>query len=816
MRPSVTKGVVRSLAALAVGTAALAALPAGASAQTLDAGALKVELVADPFALRFSGAATLATSPAPATGALGARAGGGWAQALRATSVTRDGDALVADVATNGAVSLQVRISKVADGIVAVDVAAPGADNIGAGFDARPGEGLLGFGERSNAVDQRGRDVESYVSDGPYQPEEYPFMSFFVPGPGLRPRDDATYFPMPWLLSTAGHGVLLDQPETSTFHLANETPEAWSVEATGSLLHLRVVGGPLPADVLRRFTAWQGRQPRLDAPWVYGTWYQPRGNENERLEQMRREDVPISVLETFLHYLPCGNHLADRNAVKARTARLHGYGVAALAYFNPMLCTSLPAFSEAAQKGLLTKRGDGTPYTYPYTSSPTTRFDVGQMDFTHPDATAFYGGLLREAIDDGFDGWMEDFGEYTPPDAVGADGASGDRAHNRYVTLYHRAAEIATRDAPRPIANYVRSGFTGTPAHARIVWGGDPTTDWGFDGLRSAVTQALSIGLSGVSRWSTDIGGFFALGSRALSPELLARWIAFGSVVGVMRNQANGVSLPEKTRPQPHEPDILPIWKRFAKLRTQLLPYWLAADAQYRRSGLPLMRHLALAYPHDVLARTREDEFLVGDDLLAAPVLEPGVSERTVYLPPGDWIDLWRSAELREGDLALEPLRTTLVRGGRDVAVPAPLEELPLFVRAGAMLPLVPADIDTLADAYDTPGVISLRERRNRVILVAFPRGRSRSEFFTDGRVSSTELKRRWVLRFSGKRRRRVELKAALGALNKPFTPCRVRVGRRVLRRKAWSYDAATAVLRARFTVGNTRVEIGRCQARRA
>src|SRR3712207_3584555 len=233
----------------------------------------------------------------------------------------------------------------------------------------------------------------------------------------------------------------------------------------------------------------------------------------------------------------------------------------------------------------------------------------------------FFGRLLREAVEDGFDGWMEDFGEYTPPDARAADGTPGAQMHNLYPTLYHRTATEQT--AGRPIANYVRSGFTGTAPYARIVWGGDPTTDWGFDGLESSVRNGLTMGLSGISTWGSDIGGFFSLGARRLTPGVFKRWIQFGAVSGGLRAKSEGMAIPEKARPQVETPDVLPIWRRYARLRTQLLPYLQAADADYQRTGMPMMRSFALLWPEDARLSGVEDAFLLGDDLLAAPVIRP-------------------------------------------------------------------------------------------------------------------------------------------------------------------------------------------------
>src|SRR5262249_58903009 len=132
---------------------------------------------------------------------------------------------------------------------------------------------------------------------------------------------------------------------------------------------------------------------------------------------------------------------------------------------------------------------------------------------------------------------------------------------------------------------------------AQVVWGGDPTTDWGFDGLTSALWSGLGMGLSGIAVWGSDIGGFFALGDRTLTAELLTRWVQLGAVSGVMRTEANGFAFPPKPRPQIYDDDQIENWKRYAKLRTELYPYVTAALREYRRTGLPLMRHLVLVDP---------------------------------------------------------------------------------------------------------------------------------------------------------------------------------------------------------------------------
>ncbi len=384
-------------------------------------------------------------------------------------------------------------------------------------------------------------------------------------------------------------------------------------------------------------TALTGRQPPAEAPFFFGPWFQEDPGDQASIEILREADAPASVGQTYTHYLPCGDHQGNENGQRERTALYHRNGLAVTTYFNPMICTDYdPVYQQAVDAGVLHRDITGQPYIYKYTGS--TVFFVSQFDFSNPATTNFYGNLLNEAVGHGYDGWMEDFGEYTPPDVVSHDGTPGPAMHNRYVTLYHRAARTFTSATDKPLARFNRSGWTGAAAESQIVWGGDPTTGWDFDGLRSSVYNGLSMGASGVSLWGSDIGGFFALSVPQTSPELLVRWLQFGFASGVMRTQANGFELVPSDRAQIFDDGILPIWRRYAKLRTQLYPYLAAAQRVYDRTGLPMMRSLALMYPGDRRGAALEDEYLFGPDLLVAPVVEEGARKRSVYLPRGRWV----------------------------------------------------------------------------------------------------------------------------------------------------------------------------------
>lgn len=800
----------------------------------VSAGPLRVKISEDPWHLSFtdqSGRTVLSEHPGTGTGptgTLGFAAEGTWRHATRVVSAQRTKGGYIAELATTDPLGrrIEVRVARAAEGVIALDARVRGSATtlsaLGMGFEARDGERYLGFGQRANAVDQRGNTVENYVSDGTYQPEERPFVAPLIPPPGFRGRDDATNFPIPWLLSTAGYGVLVGNAEPSYYRLGTDQPGGWSLEVTGApsgessdepapppeRLSVRIFAGPQPADVLNRFTRETGRQPQPAAPWYFGPWFQPSGSPEEQLGQvaeLQQRDAPVSLAQTYLHYLPCGEHRARRDEERAMVAAFHDAGLAVTTYVNPMVCTSYePLYSEAVQQGALTKNQLGEPYVYRYrTSSP---FLVGQFDFSDSAGRAFFSRPLAEAYEDGHDGWMEDFGEYTPLDSFSANGMDGTEMHNLYPVHYHCAGYHFAHAQGRPLVRFQRSGWTGAARCAQVVWGGDPTTSWGFDGLGSALTQALSVGLSGISTWGSDIGGYFALGTNQLTPELLIRWIQFGAVSGVMRTQAEGIAVPPKARPQIYDEEILPFWRRYAKLRTQLYPYLVAADATYQKTGLPIMRHLVLAYPQDARAAARDDEFLFGPDLLVAPVLEPGARQRTLYLPKGAWVDLWRSVDYDDKTGRLELRGARVLEGRRSVTLPAPVSELPLLARAGTILPMLPADVGTLTDYGSAPDVVRLAQRSNELELLAFPRGHSSAHFFDGERVSSREYAGGWELSINGERPRSYRLQASLTMLAYPFTPCQVTLDGRPLPRTAWHYEHGALTVHFQTRAGRLNV----------
>ncbi|MGH7750223.1 MAG: TIM-barrel domain-containing protein, partial [Candidatus Dormibacteria bacterium] len=352
-----------------------------------------------------------------------------------------------------------------------------------------------------------------------------------------------------------------------------------------------VYAGPAPLDALRRYTAATGRQP-APARWFFGPWYQSGHANHVPLEEERRQvealrGAAASVVETHCRYLPLGEDRGHEDAERDRTAFLHSQGLAVLSYINPLVGEEYAeAFEPAVRDRALQRDRSGRPYLFrayaggrvpPHTNET-------QYDFTSPRAAPCWAEVAERIVAAGYDGWMEDFGEYTPLDAVAADGSTGVAAHNGYPTDYHRAAASAAADLEhryrRRLARFVRSGWTGTAAVAPIVWGGDPTTSWGFDGLPSAVIEGLSMGASGVAMWGSDTGGFISTLDR-LTPELLRRWIQFSAFCPVMRTKAGGIEIPAYERPQIWDAGVLPSWRRWARWHTRLNDYLMAAHDTY-------------------------------------------------------------------------------------------------------------------------------------------------------------------------------------------------------------------------------------------
>ena len=331
-------------------------------------------------------------------------------------------------------------------------------------------------------------------------------------------------------------------------------------------------------------------------------------------------------------------------------------------------------FQEALDGGYLVRRPDGSPYRI-----QNTDFSAGLVDLANPAARAWYKAVLAEQlVGVGASGWMADFGEALPYDALLYGGRTGQAFHNAYPEAWARLNRELIDSLPGgdQLVFFTRSAFTQSPASTTLMWTGDQLVSWDAqDGIKSAVTGLLSGGMSGFSLNHSDIGGYTGINNPLLhiyrSKELLLRWMELSAFSPIYRTHEGNT--PDQNAQFYSDEETLAHFDRFAKvyaawgfLRKRLVQY--AGE-----TGVPVVRPLFLHYPNDpqVYALSYQ-EFLVGPDLLVAPVLDPGQETVRVYLPAGNWVHVWSATAYRS------PYQ------GQWVTVPAPSGQPGVFVKEGS------------------------------------------------------------------------------------------------------------------------------------
>lgn len=565
-----------------------------------------------------------------------------------------------------------------------------GITDVGWAASAEPDEGFFGLGERFARTNHRGFEVLNSIEDAYVDP---------------RPGHDWTYWPVPFFVSNRGYGVFVDTTRQAAFRMGSEREDAWQVGVDGAELDAVVFVDPDPLEVVRRYTALTGRPP-LPPVWTFGVWKTTlSGDAAVRDEARRLRDEGLGISAVWIYdQLELDTNSGWNSAMgypegeypdlPGLVRDLHADGYKVLGYLNTQFIAGRPRTEEGIAKGYFLKRPNGETYIVPGPDpDPEVGIKFGALalyDPTHPEGVPWWQSMLRRMLTEtGYDGWMHDFGEYTPRDAVFADGRTGEEIRNLYPTLYQRTGAEACREVKPDFAFFVRSGYVGSNQWAPGAWPGDQHTDWSWDrGLPSIIPAALSVGICGTNTWGPDIGGFFDAYDNsdvACSTELWIRWCQVGALTPIMRDH-----LGPKRMTTPGAIDMwsnaqtVDAWRRFARFHNALVPYLYAYAARAHETGLPTMRHMVLRYPGQPDALRQDHQYLLGDELLVAPVVEPGATTRRVWFPPGTWYGFWDDA-------------TRTGPGYQDV--PAPIETIPLFVRAGSVVPLLTRPVVTLADA---------------------------------------------------------------------------------------------------------------------
>ncbi len=667
-----------------------------------------------------------------------AQSGDGWTLAVATAdaartvtfSVTPEGDGSFAFSATPAP----------ADGVVHVRLH----------LAAAPDEHFFGFGEYFDTVDQRGqvRDVR------------------FVLDTTIESGYNEVHVPVNSYVSTTGFALFLDNREPLVADMAKTDANVHLTEVAGDLRgHLVAAASPVAA--VARVQRIAGLPP-LWPPWMFAPiqWRdedpvvctvscdqgcKPSSTGSDvvlaDVKAMRKLKLPGSLrwidapwMSGFDNFEFNTTQFPDPKGLIDQLQAL-GYEVAVWA--APFInvaddrgteCGILPPptgglYNEALAKGYFVKQPNGQPELFPWRGS------MGALvDFTNPDAVAFWKSLVKKTTDLGIRGYKLDWDEYVVA-AIGPsrfdlrffDGTTPATEHAVHHELWHKAQQEALVEAGGPGFLLSRSGDSSDGQYT-TVWPGDLDADLsrfrsaktadGLDvvgGLPSAVNAAVSLAASAHPHFGSDIGG---LRHAPASTEAMARWVEFGALSTIM--QVRGES---RNFLHPDQPDfdqqVLDVYAKYSRLHLSLFPYLYAYAKRNSVDGTPILRAPALQYPGDSALAAAPFEYFVGDDLLVAPVVTAGATARMVTLPEGQWVNWWTNE---------------VVTGPAVKSVEAPLDTLPLFVRAGAVIPLMPDDVDTLTTATD-PSVVTLEMRKDQLWMNAYPAfdGQQRSFTLADG-----------------------------------------------------------------------------------
>lgn len=535
-----------------------------------------------------------------------------------------------------------------------------------AAFNLESQEPVYGLGESWGRLNHRGGLQQSWVEDA------------------LGVNAAVAYKCTPLALSPTGWGVFV-HTSCRVNHAIGHPPwshRAYALEVEDRTLDLFIIIGRNLADLIERYTHLTGRPP-APPDWSLGVWLSKAyyRDEDELLNaahQARARDIPAEVivldgrtwLDTRTRF--AFEFDSQRYPNPAHTIdTLHQMGYRVCLWEYPLVSIYHPLFAEMAARGwLLRAKRSGDAYCYQWDQAPfgdvlTPLPTSGIVDFTHPEAYAYWRDRHKELFDLGIDVIKSDFGEQVPHDAVAHNGDSGTRLHNVYPLLYNKCVYEATaRYGPRGSAPLVfaRAAWAGSQRYPGF-WGGDPQSDW--QGMAASLRGALSWGFAGSPCYATDIGGFYG---QQPDKELFVRWTQMAVFASHMRFHGIG-----PREPWSYGGEAEAIVRRYLKLRVRLIPYIRTQLQHAEATGMPLMRAMPLACPDEPQAWIFNNQFYFGPDLLVAPVLNPGGRVR-FYLPTGRWRGAGGGG---------------LIEGGRMIETVMPLDDIPVFVSEGSELQTV-------------------------------------------------------------------------------------------------------------------------------
>lgn len=522
-------------------------------------------------------------------------------------------------------------------------------------------EKLYGTGSRALAINRRG----------------FKFNSYNTAVYGYESGASTLNISIPFLMSSQGYGLYIDNCSPGTWDLAHSDSNFMSYSAETGALKYFLIGGPSFSEILERYTSLTGRQP-LPPRWALGYFQSRYGYQNETearttVQQLRTAQFPLDALVLDLYWfgLPynMGNLTWDVSRFPTAADMISDFdsmGVKTILITEPYITKSSINYSTVSSQGLLATKSSGQPYLL----GNFWAGEAGLLDVFRPQAQDWFWNAYQARAQEGVGGWWCDLGEpeLHPSDMLHSPGPARS-VHNVYSLIWAEMLYNRYRNhfPQQRLFNLIRSGYAGMQRHSTFPWSGDVRRSW--SGLQAQIPIMLGMSLSGVAYMHSDIGGFTG---GPQNEELYVRWQQLGAFSPIMRAHGEGVP----TEPTAYSASAQNIVRQYIQLRYQLTPYNYSLAYENSLTGLPLARPLNFYEPNNALLADVNDSFLWGKDLLVAPVLQQGATSRTVQFPSGTWLR-WDAPALSYA-------------GGSTATVSAPLNALPLFVRAGSLIPMVP------------------------------------------------------------------------------------------------------------------------------
>ncbi|MVB12299.1 Alpha-xylosidase [Caprobacter fermentans] len=513
------------------------------------------------------------------------------------------------------------------------------------------GEKLYGLGERFTPFVKNGQTVDLWNADG-------------------GTSSDLAYKNVPFYLSNRGYGVFVNSTDRVSYEIASETVSCVQFSVPGQRLEYMVVGGENMKGALQNYTALTGR-PALPPAWSFGLWlttsFTTQYDEktvNSFVDGMAERNIPLRVFHFDCFWMKeyewCNFEWDPEvfSDVRGMLARLKRKGLNICVWINPYIAQKSALFEEGMRNGYFLKRPNGDVWQWDLWQA-----GMAIVDFTNPAACDWYCGKLQKLIDLGVDSFKTDFGERIPTDVLYFDGSDPAMMHNYYTQLYNRTVFGLLRKnfGENNAVLFARSATAGGQQYP-VHWGGDCAAK--YSSMAESLRGGLSLCLSGFGFWSHDISGF----ESTATPDLYKRWTAFGLLSTHSRLHGSG----SYRVPWLFDSEAVDVLRFFTELKCRLMPYLYSMACATHETGLPCMRAMVLEFPDDRTCEVLDQQYMLGDSLLVAPVFrEDGTAE--YYLPKGKWTHLL-SNEVVDGG--------TWLKGRYDYF------SLPLFVRPNTILAL--------------------------------------------------------------------------------------------------------------------------------